>query len=300
MTMRAPAAADFRGRETGAWRHSAPPRTRLTSRVTHADATVTMPDRLSGLFWGYVPPNASRDNGRTPSAVGDARIRPSARHIGGRRRHRKVSMSAALVVDDDGFLRALIGSLIANLGFDPVQEAASAAQAMRLAHETRPGVAIVDLDLGEGPTGIDLAHGLRRLIPGLAIVMLTSYSDPRHAGLSRQLPPGVAYVVKSSASTTAAISAAVDEALSGTPTTRPGSDRGAFSAGQWETFRLVAAGYSNPEIARRRHLTDDAVNKSVSRLISALDLEATKEENVRVLIAREYFRMTGTVSERRE
>ncbi len=213
---------------------------------------------------------------------------------------REVSMPAAMVVDDDGFLRALIGSVVANLGFDPVQEAATAAAAMKLAHEAQPQVAILDLDLGEGPTGIDLAHGLRRLIPGLAIVMLTSYSDPRHAGLSRQLPPGIAYVVKSAASTTAAISAAIDQALSGTSTPLPGKGRGEFSAGQWETFRLVAAGYSNPEIARRRHLTDDAVNKSVSRLISALGLEVTKEENVRVLVAREYFRMIGTVSERRD
>jgi DNA-binding NarL/FixJ family response regulator len=62
----------------------------------------------------------------------------------------------------------------------------------------------------------------------------------------------------------------------------------------------VAAGYSNPEIARRRHLTDDAVNKSVTRLIATLGLEASKEENVRVLLAREYFRLTGTVSERRD
>lgn len=209
-------------------------------------------------------------------------------------------MSTALVVDDDGFLRALIGSLVATLGFDPVQEAASAAQAIKLAHETHPDVAIIDLDLGEGPTGIDLAHGLRRLIPGLAIVMLTSYSDPTHAGLSRALPAGIPYVVKSEASTTAAIAAAIELARSGIALDRETTDDVALSAGQWETFRLVAAGYSNPEIARRRHLTDDAVNKSVTRLISSLGLEVSKEENVRVLIAREYFRLTGTVSERRD
>ena len=209
-------------------------------------------------------------------------------------------MSTALVVDDDGFLRALIGSLVATLGFDPVQEAASAAQAMKLAHEMPPEVAIIDLDLGEGPTGIDLAHGLRRLIPGLAIVMLTSYSDPTHAGLSRTLPAGIPYVVKSEASTTAAIAAAIELARSGMALDRETTDDVALSAGQWETFRLVAAGYSNPEIARRRHLTDDAVNKSVTRLIASLGLEVSKEENVRVLIAREYFRQTGTVSERRD
>lgn len=209
-------------------------------------------------------------------------------------------MASALIVDDDGFTRALVGSLLSGLGFDPVDEADSAAQAMRCAHARPPAVAVLDLDLGEGPTGIDLAHGLRRLIPGLAIVMLTSYSDPLHAGIGRDLPPGVPYVVKSEASTTQAIAAAIKLAQTGMVPDREVTEGLVLSAGQWETFRLVAAGYSNPEIARRRHLTDDAVNKSVSRLIASLGLEVTKEENIRVLIAREYFRHTGTVSERRD
>lgn len=209
-------------------------------------------------------------------------------------------MNGALVVDDDAFIRSLVGSLVASLGFDPIVEAESAATAMRLAHQRPPVLAIVDLDLGEGPTGIDLAHGLRRIAPGLAIVMLTSYSDPMHAGLSRELPAGVPYVVKSETSTTASIASAIALAQAGVAPERVAPETVTLSAGQWETFRLVAAGYSNPEIARRRHLTDDAVNKSVTRLIASLGLAASKEENIRVLIAREYFRQTGTVSERRD
>jgi two-component system, NarL family, nitrate/nitrite response regulator NarL len=209
-------------------------------------------------------------------------------------------MAGALVVDDDGFIRALVASLVAGLGYDPVSETASAAHAMRCAHERPPAVAVLDLDLGEGPTGIDLAHGLRRLIPTLPIVMLTSYSDPLHAGLRRELPPGIPYVVKSETSTADAITSAIALAQEGVAPLREPADSLTLSAGQWETFRLVAAGYSNPEIARRRHLTDDAVNKSVSRLISSLGLEVSKDENIRVLIAREYFRQTGTVSERRD
>lgn len=211
-----------------------------------------------------------------------------------------VVMAGALVVDDDGFIRALVASLVAGLGFEPVDEASSVAQAMRCAHERPPAVAVLDLDLGEGPTGIDLAHGLRRLIPTLPIVMLTSYSDPLHAGLRRELPPGIPYVVKSETSTADAITSAIALAQEGVAPLRETADSLTLSAGQWETFRLVAAGYSNPEIARRRHLTDDAVNKSVSRLISSLGLEVSKDENIRVLIAREYFRQTGTVSERRD
>lgn len=208
-------------------------------------------------------------------------------------------MAGALVVEDDDFSRSLIVALVQGLGFDPVHDANSVADAMRIAHEVNPEVAVIDLDLGEGPTGVDLAHGLRRLNSGLAIVMLTSYSDPRQVGQTRELPVGVPYVVKSATSTAESISEAIKQAMEQNPKTHPTEPSGILSAGQWETLRLIAAGYSNPEIARRRRMTDDAVNKSITRLVRQLGLSPTASENVRVMLAREYFLLTGSVSQRR-
>lgn len=104
---------------------------------------------------------------------------------------------------------------------------------MRCAQARPPAGAVLDLDLGEGPTGIDLAHGLRRLIPTLPIVMLTSYSDPLHAGLTRELPTGVPYVVKSATSTADAISSAIALARAGVAPDREVAGAVALSAGQW-------------------------------------------------------------------
>lgn len=208
-------------------------------------------------------------------------------------------MSSALVVEDDPFTRSLVVSLVKGLGFEPVHDTDSVAEAMRVAHEQKPQVAVIDLDLGEGPTGVDLAHGLRRLNSDMAIVMLTSYSDPSQVGQYRGLPEGVPYVVKAAPSTAEAISAAIDEALDKKPQKKPSEPSGNLSPGQWETLRLIGAGYSNPEIARRRQMTDDAVNKSISRLVRQLGLQPTGSENVRVLLAREYFLLTGSVSQRR-
>jgi DNA-binding NarL/FixJ family response regulator len=72
-----------------------------------------------------------------------------------------------------------------------------------------------------------------------------------------------------------------------------------LNEGQWEILRLVAAGYTNAEIARRRSLTEDAVNKAVTRLVKQLDIPLSKEGNTRVLLTQAYNRITGTVSERR-
>lgn len=208
-------------------------------------------------------------------------------------------MAGALVVEDDPFTRSLVVALVNGLGFEPVHDADSVAEGMRLAHEMKPHVAVIDLDLGEGPTGVDLAHGLRRLNADMAIVMLTSYSDPRQVGQYRGLPEGIPYVVKSAPSTADAIAAAINDALDKKPQAQMAELDGVLTAGQWETLRLIAAGYSNPEIARRRQMTDDAVNKSITRLVRQLGLQPSGSENVRVLLAREYFLLTGSVSQRR-
>ena len=72
-----------------------------------------------------------------------------------------------------------------------------------------------------------------------------------------------------------------------------------LSEGQWEILRLVAAGYTNAEIARRRSLTEDAVNKAITRLVRQLDIEVGKDDNARVLLSQAYNRITGRASERR-
>jgi DNA-binding NarL/FixJ family response regulator len=68
---------------------------------------------------------------------------------------------------------------------------------------------------------------------------------------------------------------------------------------QSDIMRLVAAGHSNVEIARRRSLTVPAVEKAVARLIRQLDLQAAPDTNQRVAIAQAYYRLTGAVSARR-
>jgi len=68
---------------------------------------------------------------------------------------------------------------------------------------------------------------------------------------------------------------------------------------QIDVMRLVAAGHSNAEIARRRSLTVPAVEKAIARLIRQLDLQAAPETNQRVAIAQAYYRLTGGVSARR-
>ena len=205
-----------------------------------------------------------------------------------------------LVVDDDDFTRTLVATLVESLGHTVVGRAGAVAEAMALADDEGPDMALLDLDLGEGPTGLDLAHGLRRLLPNIAIVMLTSYGDPTWMGQRREPPVGARYVVKGSVNDSQVLADAIGSALAD-PLSSDAQQRNdtPLSEGQWEILRLVAAGYTNAEIARRRSLTEDAVNKAVTRLVRQLEIEVGKDDNARVLLSQAYNRITGRASERR-
>ncbi|MGA0945803.1 MAG: hypothetical protein ACO3UW_08555, partial [Candidatus Nanopelagicales bacterium] len=64
---------------------------------------------------------------------------------------------------------------------------------------TSPDVAVLHLHLGAGPTGIDLAAGMRQRQPSVGLVLLTSFTDPRLLRTSLDtIPAGMLYLVKQS------------------------------------------------------------------------------------------------------
>jgi DNA-binding NarL/FixJ family response regulator len=211
-----------------------------------------------------------------------------------------------LVVDDDSFTRTTLKSTLAALDCKVVAEADAAGAALRMVAKARPDVALLDLDLGEGPTGIDLAHALRRSLPDIGIVMLSAYEEPRLMGAGQQpLPERSLYLVKRTITDAEqlgrALRLSIDPDLIMTMA-RVGSDvageLAALSDQQVEIMRLVAAGFANSEIARRREMTEPAVEKAIARLIRHFDLKTGKEQNQRVVIAQLYFQLTGAVSAR--
>ncbi len=171
-----------------------------------------------------------------------------------------------------------------------------------------PNVALLDLDLGEGPTGLDLAHTLRDEYPDLAIVLLSTYQDPRLLGSNQpEIPTGGIYLVKSSVSSPQILADALNQAvemmmsLVNNPQKldkRVGID--ALTDKQIEMMRMVASGLSNSEIARRLWITEAAVEKAITRLIKNLELESNREQNQRVMIANAYHQFTGSVNVRKD
>lgn len=80
-----------------------------------------------------------------------------------------------LLVDDNNTFRRTLGNALARRGYR-VDQAGDVASALAMARATPPGLAVIDLNLGEAQ-GLSLIPELCRLIPGLRIVVLTGYAS---------------------------------------------------------------------------------------------------------------------------
>jgi DNA-binding NarL/FixJ family response regulator len=212
-----------------------------------------------------------------------------------------------LVVDDDPFTRSVLGPALTTRGWT-VTLCASASAAMSEAAQHAVDAALVDLDLGPGPDGLDLAVALRRQFPLLPIVILTSYQSPQLLDIGHdRLPMGVRYVVKGAVEhlddldteLRTAIRHPLDVTVPGRQTVRTTSGQ-RLSARQLDVMRLVAAGHGNAEIASELGMGETAVEKAVARLIRQLGLDKDPRRNKRVLVAEAYFNLSRPAGRRGE
>lgn len=208
-----------------------------------------------------------------------------------------------LVVDDDPFTRSVLGPALTTVGWQ-VRLCATARSAMAEVGERSVDAALIDLHLGHGPDGIDLAVALRRDHPLLPIVILTSYQSPQVLDSAHaEVPMGVRYLVKAAVTTLEHIDAelrtAVRHPLDVTIASRPSvrSTTGKrLGDRQVDIMRLVAEGHGNSEIAAAVGIGETAVEKAIGRLIRQLGLDHDPRRNKRVLVANAYFRLSGAAS----
>ena len=208
-----------------------------------------------------------------------------------------------LIVEDDAFTRtSIVGALVSN-GIEVVDSVGTSAKAVNSFEKNNPNVVLLDLDLGYGPTGLDLARAFRIRKPNVGLVILTSYSDPRllRANLP-DIPPGTEYLVKTNIGEIKIVSEAIMQAImnatgSAAKSKQPRHDAPRYIEDmtdiQVETLRMVAQGHTNSEIAKLRFVTEKAVEQTIAKIAKALDIPAATNQNQRVHIARVYFRLTG-------
>ncbi|MEY3733277.1 MAG: hypothetical protein RL347_636 [Actinomycetota bacterium] len=200
---------------------------------------------------------------------------------------------SVLLVEDDNLVRAALAAGLTHHGF-AVTAVGDARAAMATFTESTPDVAVLDLHLGPGPTGIDLAVGMRQHVPGIGLVLLTSFTDPRLLRTSLDtIPAGMLYLVKQSVDDLSLLATAIHAAPEAAASSATPAPRSPLTTAQADTLRLLAAGLSNSEIARVRVVTEATVEKTIARTAQALGIAYEEGTNQRVALARAYFTLIG-------
>lgn len=204
-----------------------------------------------------------------------------------------------LVVDDDPFALTTVCAALEYMRIDVVGRAGSAREALALQPTINAEAALLDLDLGPGPTGIDLAHALRLAQPRLGIVLLSTYRDPRLVSPGSIAPPtGTGYLAKGDLTDITQLREQLAAVVSD-----PLRDRRQMADAipelsdlQIDVLRSLAAGMSTQAIAAERGVSAKAVEQTITRLYDAFDMPRDPEQNQRVRLARAYLTLAGKLT----
>ena len=205
-----------------------------------------------------------------------------------------MSKASLILVDDDAFTRTTLHSALTSNGYQ-VQTFSQASQAAEFAKTNKFLVAILDLDLGPGPSGIDLAYVLRRQLPSLGIIFLTSYSDPRLLAVgNKDLPLGSRYFIKSQLDDLKQLEAVIDQTAKFPLKKSPKTAKGELSltAHQIEILKLLASGLSTSQIAEELEISPKSIEAAISRINSHLGVDS-ELKNKRVNLTNFYYRLIG-------
>ena len=191
-----------------------------------------------------------------------------------------------VVADDHARVRAKIREALEAGGCEVCAEAATGQDAVRLAGEHRPDVALLDIHMPGN--GIQAAQRISRELPRTAVVMLTQSEDDED--LFDSLRAGAAgYLLKST--DPAALPDALRGVLSGEAAMAPAlvtrvlqefraparqalrrrsKEAAKLSPREWEVMELLAEGRSTEEVAAKLFVSPTTVRVHVSAVLRKL------------------------------
>jgi len=213
------------------------------------------------------------------------------------------SLRKILVVEDEPLMASLLAQSLTSANF-LVETAPDAAKARKVIDRFDPDILLLDISLGDGPSGIHLAHAIHETRPDIAILILTKHPDAKSAtaeGLD--LPPHVGFLRKHLVNDIQYLLNAIekvltdrpDEVRQDEPTSSPITQ---LSPQAFRVLSLVAQGYNNTEIALRMDLSVKSVERWIETIYRELKIESKGDINPRVEAARQYYLIAG-ISHRR-
>ena len=205
-----------------------------------------------------------------------------------------VSLNRVLIVEDEGLFRDMLGATLSSQpNIQIVGSASNGPDAIDLATKLRPEVVVTDIDLGDGPNGIEVGMLIKSKPPYPGIVILSAHKDRQYvANLNLAQASGWSYLLKRNVKDTEALMRAIRGAALGLMTVdrevleelapRPETAVGVLTDRQLNVLKLVAQAYTDAEVGEALGLEATYAREEVSGVFKALDLAEDEPAVARV------------------
>lgn len=209
-----------------------------------------------------------------------------------------ISKRRILIVEDEPLMSALLQQSLISADFE-VEAAIDAAQARKKIEAFDPDILLLDISLGDGPSGLHLAHAIDKTRPDIAILILTKHPDAKSAtseGLD--IPARVGFLRKHLVNDVNYLLNAIEKVLSDRSSEvrqdfQSESPINNLSEQAVLILSLIAQGFSNNEIATRTKLSVKSVERWIDIIYKELEITKSGEINQRVEAARRYYMIAG-------
>jgi len=217
-----------------------------------------------------------------------------------------------VIAEDNYLVREGTRRLLEDSGeVEVLASVSNAEELLRAVEGLRPDAVLTDIRMppGHQVEGIEAAHAIRKLYPGIGVVVLSQHSDAAYAvQLLKDGTEGVGYLLKTRVGELEELLYALREVAAGRSVVDSGvverlvdfrvrqaeSPLRLLSERELEVLREMAEGKSNSSIAGGLHLSESSVEKYVNSIFSKLGLSEERLLSRRVAAVLAYLRAATT------
>ena len=194
---------------------------------------------------------------------------------------------------EDGFTNITLANSLSILGFDVIGETDNYVVALSSIKRHIPDAILLNVDYRH-LKAVELASSVRKLFPQMGIVLATKSRDMRLIGLNKkELPIGIVITQMVKHGDLDCLKEAMARSIQCVNCESEFHYCDFLSDCQIETFRLMAEGNANSEIAKMRYVSEKSVEQMLARIAMTLGISFDHKQNTRVRLMNSYFELVN-------
>ena len=212
------------------------------------------------------------------------------------------------LVEDDLALLNLTATFLSKSGFLIIGKTTSISTGIDFGNLHGLDCLILDIDLGNGLSGLDIAASIRKFNATLPILFFTSHRYLELLNIPPDIFANCEFLIKHELLSSELLMSKIESSIKKSkipnkqllklPLTASKPHNLKISKADYRLLGLIAQGLSNRSIASQRTISLKSCENSISRLARKLKIKHGDENNQRVLLARQFYAISGKLQDR--